>query len=99
MVDVEETLEILTKAWPLKVNLLIAMMGDTYSKVVDEARMIWQLEQARILFSIENEMSPAEREKELAGYQINIGGELFVQVYKTDDQHFRHTYDEGQTRD
>jgi len=61
-------------------NLLIAMMGDTYSKIVDEAQQIWQLEQARILFSIENEMSKSERELELAGYQINIGGDLFVQV-------------------
>lgn len=75
-------------------NLLIAMMGDTYSKICEDARMIWQLERARILFSIETEMSTEERIRNLAGYQIEIGGQKYVQVYKVDEGHFKGAFSE-----
>lgn len=69
-------------------NLLIAMMGDTYTKIIDDSRKIWQLQQARILFSLETEMTTEERKKVLSGYKIMIKDEAYVQVYKVDPEHF-----------
>eukprot|EP00004_Rigifila_ramosa_P007689 TRINITY_DN1882_c0_g1_i1.p1 TRINITY_DN1882_c0_g1~~TRINITY_DN1882_c0_g1_i1.p1 ORF type:complete len:872 (-),score=247.67 TRINITY_DN1882_c0_g1_i1:13-2559(-) len=45
----------------LLLNLLIAMMGDTFSRIFEEAEKQWTLEWARIIFSIESEMPEKER--------------------------------------
>ncbi len=45
-------------------NLLIAMMGDTYTNVKDKADSQWFLERARIILQIEASMSKEERMKE-----------------------------------
>ena len=58
----------------LLLNLLVAEMGDTYSKMVEDADRQWMLERARIIFSIEHEMSEEERSKEDNKYWISIGG-------------------------
>eukprot|EP00669_Euglena_mutabilis_P003472 TRINITY_DN14434_c0_g1_i1.p1 TRINITY_DN14434_c0_g1~~TRINITY_DN14434_c0_g1_i1.p1 ORF type:complete len:411 (-),score=190.05 TRINITY_DN14434_c0_g1_i1:195-1427(-) len=47
----------------LLVNLLIAMMGSTYATISDDADKQWLLEWARIIYSLEQEMSPEEKEK------------------------------------
>lgn len=46
----------------LLLNLLIAMMGDTFEKINEAAEMQWHLERARIVFALENEMSREERQ-------------------------------------
>eukprot|EP00658_Telonema_sp_P-2_P063750 TRINITY_DN52531_c0_g1_i1.p2 TRINITY_DN52531_c0_g1~~TRINITY_DN52531_c0_g1_i1.p2 ORF type:complete len:116 (+),score=28.76 TRINITY_DN52531_c0_g1_i1:64-411(+) len=66
------------------INLLVAMMGDTYTRIRDQSEQTWRLEQARILFSIETQMSKAERAQNLGAYQLSINGNLFVQVYELD---------------
>src|SRR5206468_2711230 len=45
----------------LLLNLLIAMMQDTYEKINKAAEMQWHLERARIVFAIESEMSLDEK--------------------------------------
>eukprot|EP01121_Diplochlamys_sp_Union-15-3_P013257 TRINITY_DN4088_c0_g1_i5.p1 TRINITY_DN4088_c0_g1~~TRINITY_DN4088_c0_g1_i5.p1 ORF type:complete len:118 (-),score=9.81 TRINITY_DN4088_c0_g1_i5:38-391(-) len=69
-------------------NMLIAMMGDTFSKVVGDADMQWHLEWARIILSIENELTPEERTSDKYKYWTEIGGQryLLIQaVNHTDD--------------
>ena len=61
------------------------LAGDTFSRILDNSKQTWRLEQARILFSIETEMSEEERIKELGSYQVDIGGQKFVQVYTIDE--------------
>jgi len=73
----------------LLLNLLIAMMGDTYAKIIEEADKQWHLEWARIIFSIENEMSPAERLDPKNTYWTNVNGLRYLQVQEVDANHFR----------
>lgn len=47
----------------LLVNLLIAMMGSTYSTISEAADKQWLLEWARIIYSLEHEMPVEQREK------------------------------------
>ena len=75
-------------------NLLIAMMGDTYSRIREDARLIWRLEQARIIFSIETEMTEADWAVASNQYWTEIGGQRFVQVYEVDQDHFA-SFDKG----
>jgi len=44
----------------LLLNLLVAMMGSTFSKTLENADKEWQLERARMMFGIENEMTDAQ---------------------------------------
>ena len=46
----------------LLVNLLIAMMGSTYSRISEAVDKIWLLEWARIIYTMEQEMSCADKE-------------------------------------
>jgi ABC-type Fe3+-citrate transport system substrate-binding protein len=69
-------------------NLLIAMMGDTYSNMSVEAEKIWKLEKSRIIFSIEQEMSSEERESEENRYWVTLNGKKYVQVEEEDKSHF-----------
>eukprot|EP01103_Thecamoeba_quadrilineata_P015282 TRINITY_DN477_c0_g1_i1.p1 TRINITY_DN477_c0_g1~~TRINITY_DN477_c0_g1_i1.p1 ORF type:complete len:642 (+),score=111.44 TRINITY_DN477_c0_g1_i1:45-1970(+) len=73
----------------LLLNLLVAMMGDTYAKIIEEADKQWHLEWARIIFSIENEMSPAERLEPRNCYWTNVGGLRYIQVQEVDSKHFQ----------
>ncbi|CAF0946381.1 unnamed protein product, partial [Didymodactylos carnosus] len=73
----------------LLLNLLIAMMGDTYGNVIEGATQIWHLERARIVYAIENEMSTEARNLETNKYWTNVEGERYLQVEEVDDEHFR----------
>ena len=44
------------------VNMLIAKMGDTYSKIAEQAEKRWNLERARLVIDIERSMSATEKE-------------------------------------
>lgn len=69
-------------------NLLIAMMGDTYGKVNEMAEHTWQLERARIIMALENEMSPEERKQSKNKYFVEILGQRYLQIYDNDLEHF-----------
>ncbi|CAF1025183.1 unnamed protein product, partial [Didymodactylos carnosus] len=62
----------------LLLNLLIAMMGDTFKNVLGNAKQIWQLERARISYAIESDMSIEERQK--AKYWTMINGRRYLEV-------------------
>lgn len=64
----------------LLLNLLIAMMGDTYARISQEADKRWHLEWARIIFSVENEMSEAERLHPENKYWTLINDKRYLQV-------------------
>ncbi|CAF1556272.1 unnamed protein product [Rotaria magnacalcarata] len=64
----------------LLLNLLVAMMGDTYGNIIEGATQVWHLERARIVFAIENEMESAERNLPLNKYWTNVDGERYLQV-------------------
>ncbi|GJQ69771.1 Nan [Trypoxylus dichotomus] len=51
----------------LLVNMLIAMMGNTYQKIA-ETRNEWQRQWARIVLVVERGVSPAERLKQMMVY-------------------------------
>jgi hypothetical protein len=78
----------------LLLNLLIAEMGDTYSKGIDEADRSWLLERARIIFSIEHEMSSEERQSEENRYWVTINGLRYIQVEEIDEEWGREDKDE-----
>ncbi|CAF1660399.1 unnamed protein product [Rotaria magnacalcarata] len=64
----------------LLLNLLIAMMGDTYADVKKSAAKLWHLERARIALEIENGMSSSERKSDVNKYWVDIQGERYLQV-------------------
>lgn len=51
----------------LLVNMLIAMMGNTYQKIA-ETRNEWQRQWARIVLVVERGVPPAQRLKQLLAY-------------------------------
>lgn len=51
----------------LLINMLIAMMGNTYQKIA-ETRNEWQRQWARIVLVVERGVSPPERLKQLMAY-------------------------------
>ena len=71
----------------LLLNLLIAMMGDTYEKINESAEKSWHLERARIIYAIESEMSPEERLE--YKYWTEIDGRRYMQVLEFDPTHFK----------
>jgi len=73
----------------LLLNLLVAMMGDTYSHVNENAEKQWHLERARIIFAIEHEMGSDERGKKSNKYWTVINGCRYLQVLVEESDHFR----------
>lgn len=79
-------------------NLLIAMMGDTYTNVNEAADAQWYLERARIIFAIEKKMSTAARTKAQNTYWTTIdsipeGGDApmtkrYLQIEQVNQDHF-----------
>lgn len=69
----------------LLLNMLIAMMGDTYSKVSEAAQQQWLLERARIIITLEHERSAAERESEAGKYWVEIEGLRYMQIEDVSD--------------
>eukprot|EP00759_Apiculatamorpha_spiralis_P029045 PhF_6_TR31436/c0_g1_i3/m.46112/K04975/TRPV6; transient receptor potential cation channel subfamily V member 6 len=64
-------------------NVLIAMMSSTYASISDDADRVWHLEWARIIFSIENEVSEAGP---MSKYWIEINGKRYLQIIETDTE-------------
>ncbi|CAF1277507.1 unnamed protein product [Adineta steineri] len=83
----------------LLLNLLIAMMGDTYGNVIEGATQIWHLERARIVFAIENEMTTEERNLPSNKYWTNVDGERYLQVEEIDEAYIRDDEDEDNSDD
>jgi hypothetical protein len=81
----------------LLVNLLIAMMGDTYSNVNEAAEQQWHLERARIVMSIERRMTPAQRRA--SKYWVQIGSGRFHQLVTVDDNHFKKSDSSNEEKD
>eukprot|EP00300_Choanocystis_sp_HF-7_P017108 c19633_g1_i1.p1 GENE.c19633_g1_i1~~c19633_g1_i1.p1 ORF type:complete len:995 (+),score=216.02 c19633_g1_i1:47-2986(+) len=69
-------------------NLLIAMMGNSFSDLIEKTENIWHLEKARIIFSIEQQMGADEREKEENKYWIVVDKKKFIQVEDANSEHF-----------
>ena len=73
----------------LLLNLLIAMMGDTYGRINEDSEKQWHLERARIIFAIEHEMGADERGQSANKYWSVLGGKRFLQVMVENPDHFR----------
>lgn len=73
----------------LLLNLLIAMMGNTYGNINDEADDQWFLERARLISSIENEMDEECRNLPQNRYWTTLGGKRYLQIEAIDQDHFR----------
>ena len=57
------------------------------------------MERARIVFAIENEMSPEERNLSTNKYWTNIDNERYLQVEEVDDAWLRGGDDDGEDKD
>ena len=68
-------------------NLLIAMMGNTYSTINEEAKKHWQLQKCRTIFSIQSEMSKSELKN--LNYFVEINKKRFLEVTVEDSNHFK----------
>ncbi|CAF1345973.1 unnamed protein product [Rotaria sordida] len=80
----------------LLLNLLIAMMGDTYTDVKRSAKKLWHLERARIALQIQNSMPISKRLSSFKKYWVNIGDERCMQVEeKVNNKQFQTTDDEA----
>ncbi|CAF4959888.1 unnamed protein product, partial [Rotaria sp. Silwood1] len=64
----------------LLLNLLIAMMGDTYADVKKSAKKLWHLERARIALDLENGISKSKRGLSFNKYWVDVQGERYLQV-------------------
>jgi ankyrin repeat protein len=53
-------------------NLLVAMMGDTYGEISQDADLEWQRERAGIIFSIEQNMSDEDRAHPEHKYWVDV---------------------------
>jgi hypothetical protein len=69
-------------------NILIAMMGETYGTVVEEADKQWALERARIMYSIQNELTLGEINSPKYRYWTEVGNKQFLQDISASDKHF-----------
>ncbi|CAF1510694.1 unnamed protein product, partial [Rotaria sordida] len=74
----------------LLLNLLIAMMGDTYKDVKRSARQLWHLERTRIVLDIESGISASKRQSSINKYWVDIQDNLV----KLKDEQFNITYTE-----
>ncbi len=59
---------------------LASHRGDTYEKVNGAAEMRWHLERARIIASIENEMTAERRHSTKLSYVNLVNDKLYLQV-------------------
>jgi len=75
-------------------NLLIAMMSETFAEIAAEARKTWKLEQARIILHIEQHLMSTSEQLSGEQYWINVknkgsgASEAYVQVYAVNEKHF-----------
>jgi len=69
-------------------NILIAMIGDTFGDVKENAFQEWTLTYAQIIQSIESEMTPHKLQK-LNPYWTTIGGKRFIQLQETNRDFYK----------
>jgi hypothetical protein len=72
----------------LLINLFVAMMSSTYDSVMREAEHRWQLERARIIDSIEGEMTLAQRLSKVNKFWAEYNGSAYLQVMKVDEEYY-----------
>ncbi|CAF1052768.1 unnamed protein product [Rotaria sordida] len=72
----------------LLLNLLIAMMGDTYADVKQNAKKLWHLERARIALDVERGISKSKRHLQINKYWIDVKGERYLQVEQVNNELF-----------
>jgi len=65
-------------------NLLVAMMGDTYARVSENAVAKWQLERARIMLRLERGIPRVRRDRLARDVWIEIDGARCLQVQLVD---------------
>ena len=53
-------------------NMLIAKLGDTYERIAEQSEQEWMLERARMLKSIENEMTPLQYKSVQSKYLVKV---------------------------
>ena len=73
-------------------DLLIAKMGDTYANVSETAQAAWTMEMARIIESMEREMSLEERKDARMKQWITFGSdstERYMQIQVVDKNFWR----------
>jgi len=70
-------------------NLLIAMMGDTFNSTKDEADKVWHMSYAQIIVSLESEMSESDLQKEEIRYWLEEDGNKYLQMEEIDPEHYR----------
>ena len=70
------------------VNMLVAKMGDTYTKISDDAQLRWRLEVARMVLSMEKSMSEKERKEEINKYWVTTEEHRYLQVEEEDQKHW-----------
>ena len=61
-------------------NLLVAMMGDTYSNVSQNAVVKWRLQRAKIALALERAIPPGRRDRLDRGVCIDVARARFLQV-------------------
>lgn len=72
----------------VSLNVLVAMFGDTYSRVTENADKDWRLERARITLSVERAMSRAARVSESCKYWTVMGQRAYLLVDEKNDAVF-----------
>ena len=78
-------------------NILVAMMGDTYGSITEEADKQWMLERARIMSSIQSEMSEAEMHLPEFRYWTDIDKKRYLQVISANEKHYTEETEEETT--
>eukprot|EP00668_Euglena_longa_P001503 GGOE01001784.1.p1 GENE.GGOE01001784.1~~GGOE01001784.1.p1 ORF type:complete len:1098 (+),score=322.37 GGOE01001784.1:96-3389(+) len=71
----------------LLVNLLIAMMGATFSAISEASDRRWFLEWARIICSLEQELSPEDRAQYFEEREVNGTMMRYIRVYDGSQSH------------
>jgi len=72
----------------IMLNMLIAMVGDTFGDVKGNAQQEWTLSYAEIITSIEAEMSD-EQKQNIKEYWTNIQGKRFLQIQDKNEDFYK----------
>jgi len=69
-------------------NMLIAMIGDTFGAVKENAAQEWTLAYAQIIFSLEAELS-IDKQQRIRPYWAVINGKRYLQVMDTNKEYYK----------
>jgi len=69
-------------------NLLIAMMGDTFGQTKDDADKVWHMSYADIIVSLESEMTRKEWDDPKKRYWMDIDGRRWLQIEEVNDTQY-----------